>query len=110
MKKTIALLICCTFFSGCSMLNMFASTEVHVSPEIIEAVNEAKTFIGKTKQEIRTQYGKPMSITHDVSYHDGVTYDERWLYRYDAGIPIIAPNQYAITFYFIGDVVRLVTG
>lgn len=96
------------------MLNMLASREINISPKIIEAMNEAQTFVGKTKREVLNRYGEPDFVRYDVLRNSSIRksneYDEAWFYRYDAGTPIIAPNQYGIEFYFINDVVMLVTG
>lgn len=114
MKNTLALImVLCCFLSGCSTLNMFA-TEVHVAPEIVEAMHEAQTFVGKTKQDVLSRYGEPGDIRFNVGRNSTVReeseYDDAWYYKYDAGIPLVAPNQYSIDFYFIGDIVKLVTG
>ncbi len=114
MKNNFVLIttLCC-FLSGCSTLNMFA-TEVHVAPEIVEVMREAQTFMGKTKQDVLNRYGKPGDIRYNVGRNypgrENSEYDEAWYYKYDAGIPLVAPNQYSIEFYFIGDIVKLVTG
>jgi len=90
------------------------TTEVHVAPEIVEAIREAQTFMGKTKQDVLNRYGEPKDIRYNVARNypgrEQNEYDEAWYYKYDAGIPLLAPNQYDVTFYFIGDIVRLVTG
>ena len=90
------------------------TTEVYVAPEIVEAMYEAQTFVGKTKQEVLNRYGEPKDVRYKVGRNSTVRkeseYDEAWYYKYDAGIPLVVPNQYSIEFYFIGDVVKLVTG
>lgn len=114
----IILIIGLIFFSGCGITGYYGSSDIKMSNEENEAMAKAQSFIGKSKSEVLDHFGKPRNILYNVGLHDGhlgrpnsyTTYDEVWYYKYEAGIPLLWPDQYGVTFYFIGDAVRHVTG
>lgn len=78
--------------------------------EVRITLQKANGLVGKTKADVVSQFGEPGAIRSEVRYHDKNIYDEAWFYKFDAGVPLLAPNQYGVTFYFMGETVRLVTG
>ncbi|MBU0469113.1 MAG: hypothetical protein KKD07_03065 [Candidatus Omnitrophica bacterium] len=105
------ILVCCMLtVSGCSLTGYYGHSSTAASGEEINAKNEAKQYLGKSENDVLSIYGEPMSKRYNVYFHDGNTYDEIWYYKYDAGVPIVFPQQYVIQFYFIDGVVKLVTG
>lgn len=102
MRNTILCLIISIHLSGCTWYNLVAPPRVSINPKKIEAMTEARSYIGLDKDAIINRYGEPDAQRHDILLN-GETYDESWSYRYDAGIPILAPDQYALKFYFVDD-------
>lgn len=112
----LALILFCV--SGCGITGYYGSSDIKVSDKERTARVKAESFVGKSKGDVLSYYGEPRSIRYNAGLHDGhlgnpnsyTTYDEIWYYKYEAGVPLLWPDQYAIQFYFIGDIVRLVTG
>src|SRR3989338_10664478 len=100
-KIFVLLLVLVSLFSGCVFLD-WGQMGVSAPDEVRVTLQKANRLIGKTKTDVLLKFGEPGDIRYEVYYHDKNTYDEVWYYKYDAGIPLIAPNQYGVTFYFIG--------
>ncbi len=119
-------------------LNLFKSgnEQIKVTEEERQAFEKASRLIGKTKQEIFNQFSSQMKFSNktvlalneympgydklhpllekNLIRKSGMTsyykVDEVGYYRYDSGIPIIMPNQYAVYFYFINSICVYVSG
>jgi hypothetical protein len=62
-------------------------------------LDELKPFIGKSKEQIKSSFGKPTYIDYNT-LTNGLTFDEEWTYKYEEGLPIINSSSYSYTFYF----------
>ena len=121
-----------------SDLNLFTPGNAlpRASEEEIQKNEKAKSLIGKTKQDVIAEFGSKMRISKktklglneympgfdnlhpllekNLTEKSGINsyyhVDEVGYYRYDAGISIIKPDEYAVFFYFIDNVSVFVSG
>ncbi len=107
MKNILILLLVFLCCSGCSSINLFASPDVELPSEVIEAVADARHFIGADQDELLQEYGNPDQIYHDRIVNH-VRYDECWTYQYSSGMQIVSPLNYSINFYISNGVVQAV--
>jgi hypothetical protein len=126
----------CGFLS--SDLNLFKSGKapVYVSNEERSAMQKAQILIGKTREEVIKAFGPNIRASNRESivinkyipgYNDlhpllkqkfikkiGIDsyykVDESLYYIYDAGTPLIMPDQYRVQFYFIDNICVHVSG
>jgi hypothetical protein len=104
--------------SGCGISGHYGNSNIKASNKEKTAKLYSQSFVGKNKSEVLSYYGEPKNIQYGIKHHDShlgtpntyTTYDEVWFYKYEEGFPLLWPNQFAIQFYFIDDVVALVTG
>ena len=72
-------------------------------------IKELKMFIGMTKNEIKTRFGRPDIIRNNVkTIFSSQVYEEEWDYKREYGIPIIWPDEHYDIFYFSNNKVELV--
>ena len=66
-----------------------------------------KFYIGKPREELTKNFGKPYSIRRNIIYK-GKNYQEEWRYWYSKGVAIIMEESWAYNFYINDGIVEYI--
>lgn len=110
-NKNIALVVCLIFIpfmSGC-FVNLNNESLDEYGRKVGLTMATLVTYIGKSKDEVRRDFGEPTEVRHEsglIHTHyqvEKVEFNEIWEYVYRRGIPGVNAEGSIKTFFFNGD-------
>ncbi|MFA6378973.1 MAG: hypothetical protein WCX16_04230 [Candidatus Omnitrophota bacterium] len=72
-----------------------------------DTLEKLKVYVGKSKEELRKDFGEPRSIKYDIPCKEGLC-EEAWRYWYSRGIPFVIEESWAYNFYINNGIVAYV--
>ena len=99
-------LISILFISGCGLVNLNNESLEEYGDKVRLTMATLVTYIGKSKEEIRQDFGEPTEVRHEsgmIATHyemEKVPFDELWYYIYRRGIPGINAEGSTKRFFF----------
>ena len=78
-----------------------------VNQWIRDSEEKLKVYIGKTKDDLRKDFGNPTYVLHDLVLL-GKSYSEEWRYDYSDGIPFITDSTWSYFFYMNNGIVEYI--